>query len=354
MTPVARVALIGYGVAGEYFHAPLVAATEGLELAAVVTADPQRQQRVRARYGGSAGPAVVAGVDELWALPALDLVVVATPNTTHVVLAQEALLRGLAVIVDKPLAVDAAAAAALVGAARRSGGRLTVFQNRRWDDDMLTAQRLVTNGSLGEVWRLESRFERWRPQLKPGWRESGSPDDGGGVLADLGSHLVDQALVLFGPAASVYAELDVRRDAAQVDDDAFIALTHHSGVRSHLWTSATAAHLGPRLRVLGSRGAFVVEGLDEQEVALREGRSPKESGWGTSGADRRARIVVGDETRPIELHPGDYPVFYRQVVAWLQGNSLAPVDPNDAVAVLTVLDAARQSATQGRVVRLPD
>lgn len=352
MTPAARVALIGYGVAGEHFHAPLVAATPGLELAAVVTADPQRQQRVLARYPGAAAPIVAAGVDEVWAMPGLDLAVVATPNATHVALAEEALARGLAVVVDKPLAVSAAAAARLVDAAERSGGRLTVFQNRRWDDDLLTAQELITDGSLGEVWRLESRFERWRPQPKPGWRESGSPDDGGGVLADLGSHLVDQALVLFGPAASVYAELDIRRDAAEVDDDAFVALTHRSGVRSHLWVSATAAHLGPRLRVLGSRGAFVVEGLDEQEAALREGQSPKDPGWGSSGPGRRPRIVVGDQSRPTRLQPGDYPAFYRQVVAWLHGKQPAPVDPHDAVAVLTVLDAARQSATQGRTVAL--
>ncbi len=352
MTPAARVALIGYGVAGEHFHAPLVATTAGLELAAVVTADLQRQQRVQASYPGTV---VAGGTDDLWSLPDLALCVVATPNATHVALAEQALARGLAVVVDKPLAVSAAAAAGLVRTARESGGRLTVFQNRRWDDDFLTARALIDGGRLGQVWRLESRFERWRPELKPGWRESGSPGDGGGVLADLGSHLVDQALLLFGPVESVYAELDARRPGAAVDDDAFVALTHRSGVRSHLWVSATAAHLGPRLRVLGSSGAFLVNGLDGQEAALRAGQRPQglaAPGWGSGSEGRHPRFVAGDVTEPVELQPGDYPAFYRGVAAWLGGEGPAPVDPQDAVAVLAVLDAARRSAAEGRSVSL--
>lgn len=351
MTPDLRVALVGYGIAGEHFHAPLIAGTPGLHLAAVVTGDQQRQERARLRHPDTA---VVRRIDDVWGLPDLDLVVVATPNATHAAIAEQALALALAVVVDKPLAVTAAAGADLVGKAERSGGRLTVFQNRRWDDDLLTARDLVASDRFGDVWRLESRFERWRPEPKPGWRESGSPEDGGGVLADLGSHLVDQAILLFGPVDTVYAELDLRRSGTQVDDDAFVALTHRSGVRSQLWASAVAAHRGPRLRVLGSRGAFVVDGLDGQEAALRSGERPGGPGWGTASEGRHPRLVVGDDVRPVDLCPGDYPAFYRGVLTWLRGEGPAPVDPRDAVATLAVLDAARRSAAAGRTVQLPD
>jgi predicted dehydrogenase len=178
--------------------------------------------------------------------------VVAAPNRAHVPLARTAIDLGKAVVVDKPLALTAAEGRALVDAARARGVLLTVFQNRRWDGDLLTVRRLLTEGALGDVYRFESRFERWRPTPKPGWRESGAPEEGGGVLVDLGSHLVDQAASCSGPVSQVYAELDRRRPGVQVDDDAFVALTHASGVRSHLWMSAVAAQLGPRLRVLGA------------------------------------------------------------------------------------------------------
>ena len=198
-----RVAIIGYGLAGAVFHAPLVAATEGLEVATIVTSDPQRQERARREHPGAR---IVNDVEV--ALEA-DLVVVATPNHTHAPLARRAIESGAAVVVDKPLGLDPAEAIDLL----ELGGRLTVFQNRRWDSDQLTLRRLVAEGALGEVFRYESRFERWRPEPKAegAWRESRTPAEGGGVLLDLGSHLVDEALRLLGPADSVYAEIDARR-----------------------------------------------------------------------------------------------------------------------------------------------
>ncbi|MEV4196191.1 Gfo/Idh/MocA family protein, partial [Streptomyces toxytricini] len=267
-----RVGLVGYGLAGSVFHAPLVAATEGLVLDTVVTSDPARRAQAEEAYPGVR---VTASAEELWSgATAVDLVVVASPNKTHVPLATAALSAGVPVVVDKPLAGTAAEARELAGLADRTGTFLSVFQNRRWDNDFLTVRRLIADGELGDVQRFESRFERWRPQLKGGWRESGAPEEIGGLLYDLGSHVVDQALVLFGPAAAVYAETDVRRPGAEADDDTFIAITHASGVRSHLYVSATAAQLGPRFRVLGSRAGFVKYGLDPQEAALREGHRP--------------------------------------------------------------------------------
>jgi scyllo-inositol 2-dehydrogenase (NADP+) len=227
---------------------------------------------------------------------------------------------------------------------------LTVFQNRRWDGDLLTVRRLLAEGRLGTVTRFESRFERWRPQPKPGWRESGAAGEGGGVLADLGSHLVDQALLLFGPVVSVYAETDRRRPGVEVDDDAFVALRHAGGARSHLWMSAVAAQLGPRLRVLGTAAGYVKYGLDIQEAALRAGADPAEPGWGCE--DERSWGTVGVDgstvTQPTEA--GAYPTFYRAVATALREGTPMPVDPAEAVTALQVLDAARTSAAEGVVV----
>ena len=205
---------------------------------------------------------------------------------------------------------------------------------------------MVDNGELGEIRRFESRFERWRPALKGGWRESGDPEEVGGLLYDLGAHLVDQALVLFGPASTVYAEVDTRRPGAESDDDTFVALTHASGVRSHLFASATAGHLAPRFRVLGADAAYVVEGLDEQEDALRAGQRPG-PGWGEVPEERWGRRYAGDASRPVRTLPGQWPVFYAEVAAALRGEGPPPVDPRDAVASTMVLEAAKESARLG-------
>ena len=216
--------------------------------------------------------------------------------------------------------------------ARRLNLLLSVFQNRRWDGDFLTLRRLLAEGALGDVHRFESRFERWRPTPKEGWRESGDPADAGGTLYDLGSHLIDQALVLWGPVARVYAEVDRRRPGVQVDDDAFVALEHASGVRSHLWMSAAAPEHDLRFRVLGSRAAYVKHGLDAQEAALQEGRAAR----GRAGARSRRSGGAGWARRtrgpPVPTEPGAWPAYYAGVAAALRDGAPPPVDPADAVA----------------------
>jgi predicted dehydrogenase len=345
-----RVGLIGYGLAGSAFHAPLIAAIPGMRLAAVVTADAERSASARRDHPDAV---VVPSADQLWErAPELDLVVVATPNRTHVPLALSALETGLPVVVDKPFAATAADAMRVVEAARKSGLLLSVYQNRRWDGDFLTLRALLDEGGLGPVARFESRFERWRPIPKRGWRESGAPEEAGGTLSDLGSHLVDQALVLFGPVARVYAELDRRRPGVEVDDDAFLALTHRSGVRSHLWMSAAAAQGGPRFRVLGGAGAYVKHGTDVQEARLRAGGSPREAGWGVEPEEHWGMLGAGDEVEAVPTRPGAYQDFYEGVRRALRDGGPAPVDPLDAVAGLRVIEAARVSAEQGRAVEL--
>jgi len=345
-----RVALLGYGLAGAVFHAPLIAAVEGLELAAIVTRDEERRSRARREH---AGAELLGSPEEVWERAAeLDLAVVATVNRAHVPLARAAIQAGLAVVVDKPLAPRADEGRALVMEARERGVLLTVFQNRRWDGDFLTLRGLLAEDVLGEVARFESRFERWRPEVTGGWRESGDPRDTGGLLYDLGSHLVDQALCLFGPVVQVYAELEYRRSGAQTDDDTFVALNHESGVRSHLWMSAVAAQAGPRFRVLGSRAAYTKYGLDVQEEQLVRGRRPDEAGWGRELEEFWGTLGAADRLQRVPTVAGAYQQFYEGVVLALRGVASPPVDPEGAVAGLEVLEAAQESARARRVVEL--
>ncbi|MFF5841913.1 Gfo/Idh/MocA family oxidoreductase [Streptomyces massasporeus] len=349
-----RVGLVGYGLAGSVFHAPLIAATEGLTLDTVVTSNPERRQQARAEFPDVR---LAATPDELFDRAAeLDLIVVASPNKTHVPLARTALEAGLPVVVDKPVAGTAAEARELAALAEERELLLSVFQNRRWDNDFLTLRKLLNEGELGDVWRFESRFERWRPKPKGGWRESGDPAEIGGLLYDLGSHVVDQALVLFGPAASVYAETDIRRPGAETDDDTFIAITHTGGVRSHLYVSATTAQLGPRFRVLGSAAGYVKYGLDPQEAALRDGLRPgpdwgaePESLWGRVGSGE-SPVTGGGRAEP--TLPGDYPAYYAAVAKALLEGAPNPVTAREAAAALDVLEAARRSAREKVTVTL--
>jgi len=337
---VQRTGLIGFGLAGSVFHAPLITATPGLELSTIVTANPERAERARHEYPGAR---IEADAEAVWERAEdHELVVVAAPNEAHVELAARGIDAGLAVLVDKPLALTSEAARRLIERAERRGTALTVFHNRRWDSDQLTLRRLIAEGSLGEVHRYESRFERWRPQRRDdAWRETTPPEGGGGVLLDLGTHLVDQALALFGPVRTVNGEVAHRR-GGPADDDAFVALEHQSGVRSHLWASSVAAAPGPRLRVLGSRAAYLVEGLDGQEDALAAGLRPGDTaGWGAEPEEKWGRLVEGEVSRPVPSENGAWPQFYELLARALQGDGPLPVDPRDAVAVLEILERAR-------------
>jgi scyllo-inositol 2-dehydrogenase (NADP+) len=343
-------AIIGYGLAGASFHAPLIASTPGLAVATVVTGNPARREQA---LRDNPGAAVVPSADQVWERATEhDFVVIAAPNDAHAALAEHGLDAGLAVVVDKPLALTAVEGASMVEHAGASGGMLTVFQNRRWDSDQRTLRKLMREGRLGDVFRHESRFERWRPLLREdAWRESAGPAQGGGVLLDLGSHLVDEALQLYGPATHAYAEIDNRRGAAG-DDDAFLALRHPSGT-THLWMSALSAAPGPRLRVLGTQGAYVVEGVDGQEDALRAGRRPVDpETWGVELEANWGRLVRGDESEPVPSEHGAWPSFYVALEHALREGGPPPVDPRDAVATLEVLDAARRSANERKEIAL--
>src|ERR1035437_4809572 len=335
-----KVGVIGYGLAGRVFHAPLIDATPGLDVAAIVTSDPLRASQARrdfpdAQVSGEVD-AVLAGAGRV------DLVVVATPNESHIPLGLRAVESGLPVVVDKPLAATVADGRRLVERAREAGVMVTVFQNRRWDSDFLTLRRLVAQGRLGRIHRYESRFERWIPQLREGsWRENPDPAKAGGLLYDLGAHLIDQALVLFGSVTSVYAEL--------------VALTHAGGVRSHLWASALTPQLGPRFRVLGDQAGYTSYGLDPQEMQLAAGLRPGSPEWGRQAPERDGILGVAGDNKTVPSLPGAYQDFYSVLTVALDGGAPPPVDPWNSVAVLEIIEAAQRSAANHIVVSMsPD
>ena len=345
-----RVGLIGYGLGGSAFHAPLIAATPGLRLAAVVTRDPDRAAQVRSRYPDAR---IVPDVEALWAMrAALDLVVVSAPNVTHVPYARAALSAGLHVVVDKPFASTAAEAREIGALAGRMARLAIPFQNRRWDGDFLTVRRLLRENALGDVHRFESRFERLRATVKPVWASPGAAERAEGIVYDIGSHLVDQALTLFGPVQEVYAELHRRHPQVVVEDEAFISLVHAGGVTSHLHMSAAAAQPGARMSVWGSRAAYVKHGLDGQEAALRAGGIPGAPGWGAEPPELWGTLGAGDALERHRTEAGTYHAFYAGVEHAIREGSPPPVTIGDAVAYLDVIEAAHRSTRERRIVSM--
>jgi predicted dehydrogenase len=346
MEPV-RFGLVGYGFGGRWFHAPLLAAAPECDFLGVVTTSAERRTLVEREHPTAA---LFGSLEELAAAGA-EAVAISTPATTHTELTDRALDLGLAVVSDKPFALDAAAARGSVELAERLGLSLAPYQNRRWDSDFLTVRALVDRDALGTVTRFESRFERFDP-------EPGPPSAGGGTLLDFGSHLVDQALVLLGPVASVYAEWRLgggHGGSRGLDDDVFVALTHENGTHSHLWGSWSQAAPGSRFRVSGTEAAYEVGGpMDGQEAALLAGRTPATEGerWGVEPRERWGRLVRGGEGEPVPTDRGRWDIFYPAFARAVRGEGAVPVEPRDAVVTATVLDAARRSATDGVVVRL--
>jgi predicted dehydrogenase len=341
MEPV-RFGLVGYGFGGRWFHAPLLGAAPEIDFLGVVTTSAERRELLTREHPGARA---FGSLQEL-ADAGAEAVAISTPADTHSTLTDAALDLGLAVVSDKPFALDATAARASVARAERLGLPLSPYQNRRWDSDFLTVRSLVDRGELGTVTRFESRFERFDP-------EPGPPAAGGGTLLDFGAHLVDQALVLLGPVASVYAEWRVRESG--LDDDVFVALTHTSGARSHLAGSWSQGAPGDRFRVTGTTGSYVVGGpMDGQEAALLAGQTPATLGtrWGAEPAERWGRVQRGEVSETVPTLPGAWDTFYPAFAGAVRGTGAVPVDPRDAIASMTVLDAARRSATEGIAVGL--
>jgi predicted dehydrogenase len=342
MTDALRVGLVGYGSAGRGIHARLLREV-GADVVRVVSRNPARATAAERDWRGVAVDRDAEGL--LAHAGELDVVVIASPTGDHVDHVELALAAGLPVVVDKPLATTADEAAHLTRLGAEAGGRLTVFQNRRWDPEQITLRGLLDAGELGRVHRFERRWERWRPVPQDRWKENDTR--AGGLLLDLGAHLVDSAVQLFGPVATVYAEL--RSITTPAPDDVFLALTHvarpdGSAVVSHLQAGGLVGAPGPRTRVLGDRAAYLVTSFEGEATpfAVLDDGDDGHEGW----------LVHGDERVPVRRAPGGHPDFYRAVEAWVRGDGPVPVDPADAVVTARVLDAARVSAEEGRVVRL--
>jgi predicted dehydrogenase len=344
-----RIGLVGYGLGGRAFHAPLITSTPDLELVGVVTTNAERCAQLAEDHQEVPAVGDIHDLHELGA----HAVAISSTTGTHAELAHTALELGLHVVVDKPLAVDAATAAAVVAHAERSGLLVTAYQNRRWDSDFLTVRRLLHDRTLGEVFRFESRFERWAPgPPRAAWRSALTPAEGGGLRLDLVTHLADQAHVLFGPVASVYAEASIHRPGARAEDDITVLLTHESGVSTHLHASSWSGDTTRRFRVFGTEGTYVIGGIDGQEHALRSGRTPAHEGdrWGLEPIETWGHVHRGDEHEVVVTERGRWDTFYPAFATAVRGEGPLPVDPYDAVEVLRVLDAAALSAAEHRVV----
>jgi predicted dehydrogenase len=341
------VGIVGYGLAGRSFHAPFIAAVDGLHIAAVATTREDRRAAVRDDHPDAA---VVDSFDDLLDRSDVEVVVLASPNRTHVPLGIRALEAGRHVVTDKPIATDIPSAESLVGVAQRTGRILSVYHNRRFDGDFLTVRGLVETGTLGPIDSLESRFEI-RVPLADAWRENG--EQAGGPHRDLGAHLVDQALLLFGDAVRVFGQLDRRRPGTGIDDSAFVAIEHVGGERSRLWTSLISPWGRPRFRVRGLAGEYVKDERDPQEERLLAGRKPSDPGFGDDPPEHWGRIhAVDAEPVAVRTEPGDYRRYYAAFRDAVRDGTPPPVDPLDAIRGLRVLEAAEESSRNGSVVRL--
>lgn len=345
--PKLNVALVGFGYAGRVIHAPLLAASDHFKLRAIVS---RNAALVQQHYPGMT---VVSDLASLLASGGTDVVVVATPNDTHYPLAKAALNAGCHVVVDKPFALSTMEARDLANIAQQRGKILSIFHNRRWDADFLTLRSVLAEGLAGTPVFLESRFDRFRPQPRDRWRER--PGPGAGILMDLGPHLIDQAVQLFGMPQHLFADIAVQRPGARVDDYFHLTLRYENNLRVILAAGMLAAAETARFHLQGSAGAWRKFGMDSQEAALVAGMRPRTPGW---GVDQRAGTLwrlEGSELRPSDVpnRVGDYGIFYDLLFAALCGKGANPVTPQEGIMVMTLIEAARLSAQTGAIVPIP-
>lgn len=341
MRPI-NVALIGYGFAGRTFHAPLISAVPGLRLAFIASSDPSKVKKDWPEVG-------VVSYNEAFTQPEIDLIVLATPNVTHFSLAQKALTAQKHLVVDKPFTTTVSEAKQLITLAERQRRLLSVFQSRRWDADFLTLRRVLAQGRLGEVMYFESRYDRFRPEVKKRWREL--PGPASGIWYDLGAHLVDQALQLFGMPESVYADLAIQRAGASTVDY-FHVLLRYGRKRVILHGSSLVVANAPRFFVHGTRGSYVKQGMDTQESALKNGKKLGSARWGRDPLEGSLFFPQGEVTRRVGVPNlrGNYLAYYQSLRNAIRGEAPNPVPPQEALQVMNVLELAVHSSADKMVL----
>lgn len=336
-----RVGLIGFGLSGQTFHAPMIAAVPGLELACVVerSGDLARQKYPHTR--------VVRTVEELLADEGIRLCVVATPNDSHFQFARQCLNAGRAVLIDKPFTVTSEEARLLIHLAEKRGVLLTVYQSRRLDGDFKTVKKILAEGSLGRIVMFESHFDRYRPTLKNAWREKQGP--GAGMLYDLGPHLIDQAMQLFGKPESITADIRCEREGGLVDD-AFDLRLDYPGMRAILRSTMMACAHATRFVIHGTAGSFLKTALDPQEEPLRRGIAPGGPGWGEDPEAHWGTLYLASDSAPggrkIKTEPGDYREFYANVRDAMLGKAELAVKPEQALDVIRAIELAFESSAE--------
>jgi len=334
-----RVGISGYGLAGRVFHAPFLKGA-GFDVAAVVTRNPERMAQVAQDFPEAQ---ICSSIEQMVQME-LDLVVVASANLAHVSDALSAIAAGIPVVIDKPLGITEAEVQRIIDASDTNDVGVIPYFNRRWDSDALTIKKVIAEGVIGEVFRLDSRFERYRPGTTPrNWRESKGADQGGGLLLDLHPHLISTALDWFGDAELKYSS--VRNIRGMSDDDVVLVLSHSRGVDSYLSASAIIGAPGPRIRLSGTQGTLIIDELDGQEELLRSGRYPNNGIW-SEPVRSKAFIHRGDEIVELQGEPGNYGSFYLQVADGIRCGAPWPVQLSDALSVARILDQARASSVR--------
>ena len=347
MIPMIKVGLVGFGLAGRSFHAPVIRAVPGLQLSAIVQ-----------RSGAEAAEKypdvrIVRSLDELLAIAEIQLVVIATPNDTHYPFARQCLEAGRDVVVDKPFTTTLEEAILLAQVAKNTGRLLTVYQNRRYDGDFQAIRKLVADGTLGRIVRFETSYDRFRPKLKPSaWRETQRP--GSGILFDIAPHLIDHALVLFGLPEAVTGDIRIERENAVADDAFDITLHYAGGMRAVLRSSILAAAPRPRFILFGTQGSFVKQSFDLQELNLRRGFIPVDTPWGAEPEENWGVLTVpaqeSFEQRRIPSVGSDYRDFYANVRDAILGRAELAVTPEWSLNIVRMLELARASSQERRTI----
>jgi scyllo-inositol 2-dehydrogenase (NADP+) len=343
MTHVFKLGIVGYGFAAATFHVPLIRNVRGLELVAISSRDPAKVHAALPQVECCAMP------EELFARADIDLVIIPTPNETHYPLAVKALDAGKHVVIDKPFTLDSAQARDLIFRAEQAGRLLSIFHNRRWDADFLTIQKIIASGELGRLTHFESHFDRYRPKVPNRWRDSG--DAGSGLWYDLGSHLLDQTLCLFGLPQTISLDLAKQRDDARADDW-FHAVLHYDNLRVILHASALVLDLGPRFVLHGTCGSFKKYGLDPQEDALKGGKQPGGKGWGYDPLPGTLTLRDGDSlvNKTYESVPGDYTRYYSGLYDAIIHGQPSPVSATESLQVMRLIELGLMSSIEDRVV----